>query len=133
MASKELSKIIQEKSIMNSSRVQKNHLTTSRTLNLSQQYGYHVPTNKKDRVSVVNHNNKIFTPTEKRFVDFSDKHDSKVSYLKGKDAFDFKDGHAKVYYRGASIGVGDRSDFTKRQRSNRGVGVYNLPSIWDRY
>lgn len=46
---------------------------------------------------------------------------------------DLLDSHAKVYYKGASIGVGNKSDFTSLHKSNPGVGVYNLPSIWDRY
>jgi hypothetical protein len=56
-----------------------------------------------------------------------------VSYLRDKYQMDFKDPHAKAYYKGASIGKGSKLDFTNLHRSNPGVGVYNLPSIWDRY
>jgi hypothetical protein len=63
-----------------------------------------------------------------------DKQNQNVSYLREeKRDFDFKDKHAKVYYRGASIGRGDKYDFTNQYKSNPGVGVYNLPCIWDRY
>jgi hypothetical protein len=43
------------------------------------------------------------------------------------------DKHAKMFYKGASIGKGQKHDFTTLQKQNPGVGVYHLPSIWDRY
>jgi hypothetical protein len=81
----------------------------------------------------VNHNHNIFIPTEKRFSDYSDKQNQRISYLSDRDDFDFKEKHSKNYYKGAAIGVGDKFDFTHVFKQNPGVGVYNLPSIWDRY
>ena len=84
-------------------------LSASRTLNLSRnggEYPSRLPIDKKERVSVVNHNTKIFMPTEKRFQKYEDRQNTNISYLKGRDSFDFKNNHAKVYYRGASIGKG---------------------------
>lgn len=72
-------------------------------------------------------------PTERRFQEYKDKANNNVSYLKDRSSMDFKDGHAKVYYKGASIGRGNKLDFTALQKSTPGVGGYNLPSIWDRY
>jgi hypothetical protein len=84
--------------------------------------------------SIVHHNTNIFTPTEPRFISYIDKQNQNVSYIREeKRDFDFKDKHARVYYRGASIGRGDKYDFTNQYKSNPGVGVYNLPCIWDRY
>ena len=37
------------------------------------------------------------------------------------------------YYRGASIGRGYKTDFTKLREKCPGVGSYMLPTIWDRY
>lgn len=84
--------------------------------------------------SVLHHNHNIFTPTEPRFVNYVDKQNHNVSYIREeKRDFDFLDKHSKLYYRGASIGKADKSDFTSQYKSNPGVGVYNLPCIWDRY
>ena len=121
---------------MTQRRLDKSTLSASRTLNLSRNeggYASRVPQDKKLRVSVLNHNTKIFMPTEKRFQKYGDRQNTNISYLKDRDSFDFKNSHAKVYYRGASIGKGDKSDFTSLQKSTPGVGGYNLPSIWDRY
>lgn len=41
--------------------------------------------------------------------------------------------HSKQYYRGASIGKGNKTDFTSMVKDNPGPGGYHLPSIWDRY
>ena len=71
-ASKELTKIVhhqEKKAKMTQSRLDKSTLSASRTLNLSRNdggYASRVPQDKKLRVSVVNHNTKIFMPTEKK-------------------------------------------------------------------
>ena len=133
---KELTKIVQhQRSKLSASKVDHTAtLNSSRTINVSRNIGSYVvrlPLSKKDRVSVVNHNTKIFMPTERRFVEFKDKQNNNVSYLKDRNSMDFKNEHAKAYYKGASIGKGNKSVFTTIQTP--GVGGYNLPSIWDRY
>lgn len=35
--------------------------------------------------------------------------------------------------RGASIGYGEKYDFTKELKSNPGIGKYAIPSLWDKY
>lgn len=35
--------------------------------------------------------------------------------------------------RGASIGYGDKMDFTRNNRVLPGVGRYQIPSLWDKY
>jgi hypothetical protein len=35
--------------------------------------------------------------------------------------------------RGASIGYGDKYDFTKQYERAPGVGRYQIPSVWDKY
>jgi hypothetical protein len=137
-ASKELTKIVQhQRSKMSASKV--DHMTTmnaSRTISVTKnlgEYALRLPLSKKDRVSVVNHNTKIFMPTERRFLEYRDKQNNNVSYLRERNSMDFKNEHAKVYYKGASIGKGNKLDFTALQKSTPGVGGYNLPSIWDRY
>ena len=87
------------------------------------------------RPSVVNQNSNIFTPTEKRFQHYVDRENTNCSYLRDRDTpvFDFMENHSKNYYRGASIGKGNKSDFTAERRHSPGVGNYTLPSIWDRY
>jgi hypothetical protein len=132
--SKELTQIIQKGALLNRSSIDHmNNYSASRTLSQSQHYGGESVARRKERVSVVNHNHNVFIPSEKRFMSYQDKQNHIVSYLREKDQFDFKDGHAKVYYKGAAIGVGEKSDFTNQFRSNPGVGAYHLPSIWDRY
>lgn len=135
--SKQLAKIIQQKAKLDSSRVERfSNLSASKTLNASKLYDSSLMRSslkKSERVSVVNHNNKIFMPSEERFKSYVDKQNTNVSYIKERNGMDFLDPHAKAYYKGASIGVGNKSDFTNQYRSNPGVGVYNLPSIWDRY
>ena len=45
----------------------------------------------------------------------------------------FLEEHSHKYYKGASIGKGEKSDFARPYRENPGVGNYRLPSIFDRY
>lgn len=35
--------------------------------------------------------------------------------------------------KGASIGYGNKHDFTKDIKLNPGVGRYEIPSVWDKY
>ena len=42
-----------------------------------------------------------------------------------------KEKHSGKFYRGASIGYGDKTDFV--HKGSPGIGKYKLPSIWDRY
>ncbi len=44
---------------------------------------------------------------------------------------EFKEKHSGKFYRGASVGYGDKTDFA--HKGSPGVGRYKLPSIWDRY
>jgi hypothetical protein len=39
-------------------------------------------------------------------MQYADKPSNIVSYLRERDELDFKDGHSKIYYKGASIGIG---------------------------
>lgn len=45
----------------------------------------------------------------------------------------YQDPTTKNYYKGASLGVGTKYDFTQFYKHNPGVGQYKLPSIFDRY
>ena len=54
-----------------------------------------------------------------------------VSYL-DVPSMEFKEQGSKRYYRGASIGYGNRMDRTS-DKKQPGVGEYFLPSIFDRY
>ena len=57
-----------------------------------------------------------------------------VSYLsEDKRDFRFINKRVNKYYRGASLGYGNKLDFTKGNKFNPGVGKYVLPTIWDRY
>jgi hypothetical protein len=119
---KELIRIVQQRTRMNASRLVNmgsSALAASRTLNISRnlgEYSVRLPLPKKDRVSMVNHNTKIFIPTERRFNSYQDKPSNIVSYLQEGSSLDLRDGHAKRYYRGASIGRGNKLDFTSLQR-----------------
>ncbi len=80
----------------------------------------------------MNGNTDIVFAKEKRFMIYQDKQNQNVTYL-GNRSFEFKDCLTKKYYRRASLGKGEKTDFTKEVKSNPGVGNYKLPSIWDRY
>lgn len=66
-------------------------------------------------------------------MQYRDKPNQNVSYLRERDGLDFKNEHAKIYYKGASIGMGQKFDFSNVFKTNPGVGAYHLPSLWDRY
>lgn len=140
--SKELSKIIHKSSLLSKSIQQpdrgNNYSLAQSIISKAGSFGNESMLGRSrksaQKPSVVHHNNNIFTPTEPRFASYVDRQNQNVSYIREeKRDFDFKDKHAKVYYRGASIGKGDKHDFTNQYKSNPGVGVYNLPCIWDRY
>ena len=63
---------------------------------------------------------------------YQDKQNPNVTYL-GKRSFEFRNPLTKKYYKGTSMGIGEKTDFTKEVKTNPGVGNYQLPSIWDRY
>lgn len=84
------------------------------------------------RVSVIHNNGDVVFPSEKRFMNYVDKQTNIISYSK-LPSMKFEEEHSKKYYKGASIGVGNKSDFTAYYRYNPGVGQYKLPSIFDRY
>ncbi len=84
----------------------------------------------KMKVSVVNGNTNIKIPQQERFKIYRDAPNPKISYLPDQ-SFEFKQKRVGKYYRGASIGYGDKQHFNKLD--NPGVGKYHLPSIWDRY
>lgn len=103
-------------------------------LGLGQEQGLSRSRRHFNKPSVVHHNSNIFTPSEQRFLVYQDRQNPIVSYIREeKRDFDFRDKHSQVYYKGASIGKGDKHDFTSLYRGNPGVGDYTLPCIWDRY
>lgn len=63
---------------------------------------------------------------------YQDKPSDVVSYSK-LPSMKFEEQQSKKYYKGASMGKGNKSDFTEYYRHNPGVGQYKLPSIFDRY
>ena len=77
-------------------------------------------------------NNDIVFGKEKRFAIYQDRQNDRVTYL-GDRSFEFQYPATKKHYRGASMGLGRKTDFTKEVKENPGVGNYQLPSIWDRY
>ena len=54
-----------------------------------------------------------------------------MSYLEDMSEMVMKEKHSGKFYRGASIGYGDKTDFA--HKGSPGIGKYKLPSIWDRY
>ncbi len=85
-------------------------------------------------MSILNHNNNIKFPQEKRFFTSRDPANNKCSYLKESErSFELKEKNVEKYYRGASIGYGGKADFTHAKKDLPSVGKYHLPSIWDRY
>lgn len=62
--------------------------------------------------SVLNHNNNIVFPKEKRFMLYQDKQNERVSYLRER-SFEFKSPGSKNNYQGKSIGYGGKTDFTR--------------------
>lgn len=62
---------------------------------------------------------------------YQDRQTNIISYSKLK-SLEFLDS-SKNYYKGASMGKGEKIDFTVPYRGNPGVGNYRLPSIFDRY
>ena len=81
---------------------------------------------------MVHENNDVVFPKEKRFQLYQDKQTNIISYSK-LSTMKFFDNNSKQYYRGASFGKGEKTDFTHQYRYNPGVGHYKLPSIFDRY
>lgn len=63
---------------------------------------------------------------------YKDRQNQNVTYL-GNRSFEFRNPLSKKYYKGAGMGFGFKTDFTKEAKENPGVGNYQLPSIWDRY
>jgi hypothetical protein len=56
-------------------------------------------------------------PTEKRFMNYQDKQTDRITYLSEQQRdFDFMDKHSKMFYKGASIGKGQKHDFTMLKR-----------------
>ena len=80
-------------------------------------------------MSVIQRNTDIFSPSEKRFMNYADKQTDIISYSKLPNI----DLELRKHYRGASIGIGQKTDFTRYFRGNPGVGNYKLPSLFDRY
>lgn len=80
----------------------------------------------------MNHNNNIVFPKEKRFMQYGDRKNDRVSYLH-EQSFEFRSPGLGRNYQGKSIGYGGKVDFTRGGHNVPGVGNYKLPSIWDRY
>jgi hypothetical protein len=89
-------------------------------------------TARHKKMSVIHNNGDVVFPSEKRFMIYQDKQTNIISYSK-LPSMKFEEEHSKKYYKGASIGVGNKADFTIYYRQNPGVGQYKLPSIFDRY
>ena len=89
---------------------------------------------RSNKISILNNNNNIKFPQEKRFFVSRDTTNNKCSYLKEEErSIGFKERKLDKYYRGASIGYGGKADFTHAKKDVPSVGKYHLPSIWDRY
>ena len=79
------------------------------------------------------HNNgDVVFPQEKRFQIYQDKQTNIISYSK-LSTMQFKSPTTRQYYKGASFGKGEKTDFTLYHKKNPGVGQYKLPGIFDRY
>lgn len=89
-------------------------------------------TSRRKKISILQRNSDIFAPTQKRFTDYNDKQTNIISYSK-LPSMQFMDSTTKQYYRGASFGKGQKTDFARVFKGNPGVGDYRLPSIFDRY
>lgn len=77
-------------------------------------------------------NGDVVFPSEKRFQIYQDRQTDVISYSK-LPSMKYEDPTSKKYYKGASIGIGTKHDFTHLYKQNPGVGQYKLPSIFDRY
>lgn len=76
---------------------------------------------------ILNDNHEIIIPKAKRFGE-SPRTNPNISYVDLEEISQFRPGR-----KGASIGLGQKYDFTASRKGNPGVGQYRLPSIWDKY
>lgn len=76
---------------------------------------------------MINDYNEIIIPRAKRFPDKKPANPY-ISYVDPEEVSIFRPSG-----KGASIGLGNKHDFTAVRKQNPGVGQYRLPSIWDKY
>lgn len=78
-------------------------------------------------VNIYNSGGSQFFNRSPRFDDRKNNYEADSFSFKPESDFEVK------RKRGASIGYGDKSDFTKQYERAPGVGRYQIPSVWDKY
>jgi len=73
------------------------------------------------KISVLHNNGDVVFPSEHRFKIYQDKQSDIISYSK-LPSMKYEDPFSKKSYKGASIGVGTKHDFTHIYKLNPGVG-----------